>query len=79
MVTPSGIIIVVIFVLKNAPSPISFNDDGNIIFVNCEQSEKHLFPILVTPSGIIQLPFSISNGYSLVLQSIFLLLNSTFL
>ena len=37
LVTPSGIVIVVIFVFKNASLPISFNDDGNVIFVNCEQ------------------------------------------
>ena len=48
-----GIVIDVIFNSENGPCQISFNDDGNVIFVNFEQLSKQSFPILVTPSGII--------------------------
>ena len=47
------IVIVFILVFENDLSPISFNDDGNCIFVNCKHSLKQLFPILVIPSGIL--------------------------
>ena len=64
-VTPSGIVIVDIFVFENAPPPILINDDGNSILVNDVHSLKHSLPIDVTPSGIIQFPFSIGSGYFL--------------
>ncbi|MCI5692992.1 MAG: hypothetical protein MR354_08350, partial [Bacteroides xylanisolvens] len=37
----------------NALLPILVNDDGNSTFVNDEHSSKQLFPIDVTPSGIV--------------------------
>ena len=53
VVTPSGIVIVEIFVFENVHSPILINDDGNSILVNDLHFLKQLFPIDVTPSGIV--------------------------
>ena len=41
-----------IFVFENTYSPILNNNDGNSTLVNELQSVKHLFPIDITPSGI---------------------------
>ena len=62
LVIPSGKLIVVIFVFENVLSSISFNEDGNIMFVNCEQLQKHPFPILVIPSGIIIVVIFVSSN-----------------
>ena len=60
--------IVDIFVYENAHSPILNSVDGSWIFVNDEHPLKQLFPIDVTPSGIVivEIPvpeyIDVSNG-----------------
>ena len=55
----------------NAYSPILINDYGNSIFVNDLHSMKQLFPIDVTPSGIvIDLIFVFEKAFSPILINV---------